>query len=172
MAAGEDQPEPLVRNLLVVRSQHLKCPDLFSLYLLDGSHTPASEAIDRPIAGRSGDPRAGVVRKSPLWPGAKRLLERILDSFLQQVEAAGRPDQGRDRPARLMAEQVVEVPACLGRCLSPLAGLGSPGSVAARSCRTLRRDSGCPPRSPRLHWRGRARSSRRAAPWFRRKVRQ
>ena len=136
MTACEYQPKPLVRNLLIVRSQHLERADLFSLYLLDGPHAPASEAIDRPIACSGDDPSTGVMRNSSLWPGAKGLLKGILDRLLSQFEVAGHPDQGRDRPPRFVAEQVVDVPACLGRCLSPPAGLGSPGSVAARSCRT------------------------------------
>ena len=172
MAAGEDQAQPLVRNLLIIRSQHLQRPDLFSLCLLDGSHAPTPEPIDRPIPGGGDEPRAGVVRKTPLGPGAKRLLKGILDCFLSQVEAARHPDQGRDRPPRLVAEQVVDVPSCLGRRLSLAAGPGTPGSVAARSCRTLRRDSDFPLQSPHQRWRRRARSIRRAVPWSRRRVRQ
>jgi hypothetical protein len=163
MAAREDQPQPLVGNLLVIRSQHAQRPDLFGQRLLDGPHAPASEAIDRPIAGRSDDPRPRVVGHSPLRPSTKRLLKGLLDSFFSQVEAAGHADQGRDRPARLAAEQEVDVPDCLGRRLSPAADPGTPGAVAARSCRTLRRDSGFQLRSLRRRWRGRASSSRRAA---------
>ena len=83
MAAGEDQSQPLVRNLLIIRSQQLQRPDLLGLYLLDGSHAPTSEPIDRPIPGGGDDPSAGVVREAPFGPGAKGLLKGILDRFLR-----------------------------------------------------------------------------------------
>jgi hypothetical protein len=115
MAAGEDQPKALVRDLVHVISQALQRPELLSLSGLDCSHPLASQPINRPVAGRGDDPCRRIVGDTAHRPGAERLFEGVLDSLFSQVEAAGGPDQRRDRPSRLAAEQEVDVPACLVR---------------------------------------------------------
>ena len=115
MAAREDQPQTLVGDLVYVVSQRLERPELLSLSCLNCSDPLPSHAIDRPVASRGDDPSRRVGRDFPYWPGAERLHECVLDSLFGEVEAACRPDQGRDRPSRLAAEQEVDVPACLAR---------------------------------------------------------
>ena len=41
-------------------------------------------------------------------PALQRGHERLLDRLLGGVEVAERPDQGRDRPSRLLSEQAID----------------------------------------------------------------
>lgn len=68
----------------------------------------APEAVDRPVPRGRRDPRTRVRRDAALGPGSERLGDRVLDRALREVEVAEDPDQGRDRPPLLLAEQVVD----------------------------------------------------------------
>ena len=73
-----------------------------------------AEAVDRPIACRGRDPRAGVVGHAVHRPAFERDRERLLDRFLRQLEVAEHADERRDRSPRLAAEQAVDDVRCLG----------------------------------------------------------
>ncbi len=118
VATGEDQTESLVRDLLHVISQRRERAELLGLRRLAEPDLIAAQPVDRSVASGGDDPRSRVVGDAPLRPGADRLLERFLDRLFRQVEAAGRSDQGRDRPPRLAAEQAVDVPARIDRGVS------------------------------------------------------
>jgi hypothetical protein len=119
MATREDQPEALIGDLLRVVSQPLECVQFGSLLSFDGSDTFASQAIDRFVASGENNPSCRVVRNAPCRPGMQSLHECVLDRLFSQVEAAGRSDQGRDRPSRLAAEQEVEIFTSIGRWYQP-----------------------------------------------------
>ena len=111
MAAGEDQPKPVVGNgavldlvLLVAvrRHQRLELPHL----VLEPMCPP--DAVDRLVAGSRRDPGAGVARHTTLGPDLERDEERILHRFLGEVEVADDADERRDRPPRFLPEQAVD----------------------------------------------------------------
>ena len=117
VAAREDQPQSIVRDghrIILGGCQvdggqllfHGGLPPQL-LDLRDRQLTP-SKPVDRPIASRRGDPRAGVVRDAALGPGLEGADERVLDGLLGQVEVARHPDERRDRPALLLAEQAID----------------------------------------------------------------
>ena len=117
MAAGEDQPQPIVGDRhrrppsdparWPRSSDSIAASRAERLGLLDQPLSPA-EPIDGPVAGGRRDPRARVVRHAPRRPGLQRADERVLDGLLGEVEVAGHPDERRDRPALLLAEQAVD----------------------------------------------------------------
>jgi hypothetical protein len=165
MATGEDQSEALVGYLLHVVSQRLERPQLLSLSFFDSSNAFASEAIYRLVSSGEDDPGTWIMRNSSLGPGSQGLQECVLNGVFGKIEAARRSDKSRDRPSRLTAKQAVDVKVRVSRGLRPAVGSETPGSDATRSCRTLHRDNGFRPRSPRQDWQHPAGSTRRAAPW-------
>jgi hypothetical protein len=74
----------------------------------------AAQAVDGAVAGGGGDPRAGVVGHPLPRPSLDGDGEGLLDGLLGQVEVADDPDQGRDRPPRLLPEQAVDDPRDVG----------------------------------------------------------
>ena len=50
----------------------------------------------------------GLCRQPVARPALEGHDERLLDGFLGQVEVAGQPDQRRDRPSGLLAEQAID----------------------------------------------------------------
>ncbi len=114
VAAGEDQPKPVVRDpahvgLVSPEGLERGQPGQGLRPLAEGALPP--EAIDRAVAGGRDDPGPGAVGEAPLGPGPQGLRERLLDRLLRQVEVAEDPDQGRDGPPPLLAEQPVGDPA-------------------------------------------------------------
>jgi hypothetical protein len=115
MAAGEDQPKPVVGYL--ARSDGLRGPvpevgldrleDAQDLCLL-GERPLAAQAVDRPVAPDAGDPRAWIRRDPVAGPALERDDERVLDRLLGAVEVPERAGQGGDGLARLAPEQAVE----------------------------------------------------------------
>ena len=164
MTTGEDQPKALVGNLLHVISQAFERAQLLGLSRLDSSNAFSSQPIDCLVACRENDPARGIVRDPTGRPGAQGLHEGLLDSLFSQVEAAGRSNQGRDRPSRLAPEQEVEILTWVARGVSLPVGRGSPERGVARSFRSTRRDTGHLLLSPRRGLRPREGNSRRAAP--------
>src|SRR5262245_63144863 len=94
MAAGEDQPQPIINAL---RLTHLPRPararrlglglanELFGL--LDQSPRPP-DPIDRRVLRRRGDPGRGITRHTSRGPRLERPRERVLNRFLGEVEVA------------------------------------------------------------------------------------
>jgi hypothetical protein len=119
MATREDQPEALIGDLLRVVSQTLERAQFPGLLGLERSKAFASQTIDGLIAGGENYPACRIVRNAPGRPGVQSLDKSVLDCLLSQVKTAGRSDQGRDRPSRLVAEQEVEVFTSVGRWYQP-----------------------------------------------------
>ena len=111
VAAGEDQPEPVVGDATHVglvsseRLERLQGAELRRL-LAKGSLTP--QPVDRSIARGRRDPRAGVVGDPAFGPHPHRLRERVLHRVLGQVEVAQDADHRRDRPPLLGPEEAVD----------------------------------------------------------------
>ena len=109
MAAGEDQPQPIVRDGavvdLVLLAQGHERLELAHL-VLEPAGPP--DPVDGLVAGRGRDPRAGVARQPALRPHLERDQEGVLDGLLGEVEVAEDADERRDRPSRLLAEQAVD----------------------------------------------------------------
>ena len=154
MAAGEDQPEPIVLDRHVILLVGLAGPDRgfdqglpTELIGLGCQHLRPPESVDRPIAGGRRDPGAGIGRHAVARPALEGHDEGFLDRFLGDVEVAEDPDQGRNRPARLLAEQALDDGAgvsLLGqrprrlarRCVGALAGRSSKiGRTSIEPCR-------------------------------------
>jgi hypothetical protein len=134
MTAGEHQAEAvvgwviigLVGSALVRRPQRLQRLELGSLC---GQRLLAAQAVDRAVASDLGDPGARIVRNAVNRPALERDDERLLDRLLGGVEIAKDPDQGRDRPPRLMPEQTVDDLATTYEETS--AAAGSPAPIVA-----------------------------------------
>ena len=121
MAAGEDQPQPVVgdRHVRVRVCRRSATGDDRREFDLDrriarqliglvAKPAPPAKPVDRPVPGRGRDPCAGVRGHAPLRPDLKSGDEGVLDRFLGEVEVAEDADQGRDRPALFLAEQAVD----------------------------------------------------------------
>ena len=116
VAAGEDQPESVVGDVHLVLSGIGRDRGELRLDLGIALERPgllaqaraSAEPVDGPVAGRRRDPRTGVVGHAPDRPRLERRHERLLDGLLGQVEVAEHPDERRDRPAGLFAEQAVD----------------------------------------------------------------
>jgi hypothetical protein len=114
VAGGEDQPEAVVGeprllllgfDLLAVGGKPLQpLEDL--LLRLQG--LLAAKPVHRLVARNPGYPGAGIVRDAVVGPALDRDHERLLDGLLGEVEVTEDPDQARDRPPRLVAEQAVD----------------------------------------------------------------
>ena len=111
MTAREDQSETVVgdpAHVAFISFERLELGEPRERVGPLGERALASEAVDRAVASRRRDPRAGVPRHTATRPGAERLGERLLDGVLRQVEVAEDPDQGRDRSTLLLPEQAVD----------------------------------------------------------------
>jgi hypothetical protein len=109
VAAGEDEPQPVVRDgavvdlvLLAGGHERLELADL----VLEPLRPP--DAVDRLVARGGGDPRAGIARQAALGPDLERDEEGVLDGLLGEVEVTEHPDERRDRPPRLFPEQAAD----------------------------------------------------------------
>src|SRR4051794_13857612 len=112
MAAGEDQPQPVVANAAVVvvvvgpvvwvlgQRRHR---DLLHLGALGRA---AAQPVDRAVARRRREPRAGTARNAIARPALQRQCEGVLRTFLCEVPVAGHPDQGRENAPPFVAERV------------------------------------------------------------------
>ena len=114
VAAGEDQPQAVVGELLALhglllclRPQPLEAGEDLGLHL---ERALAAQPVDRAVAGDPGDPGARVVGQPVARPSFERNHEGVLNRLLGEVEVAEDADQARDRPPRLASEQAVERP--------------------------------------------------------------
>ena len=102
VAAGEDQPEQVVRDLrrIVVgrRDDGVRAGAAVRLDLLRETR-PAADAVDRLVPGGLDDPRAGRSRDTLARPLRHRAREGFLGRLLGQVEVADEPDERGDDPA-------------------------------------------------------------------------
>src|SRR5919201_2574572 len=124
MTAGEDQPQPLVGDLVhLVHAERLQGRE--HLDLLPAAAV-ASEAVDRPVTRGRDDPGAGVGRDALGRPTLQRDREGVLDGLLRDVEAAGDPDERGDRASRLASERAID------RGTEVLVYCGASNSITAR----------------------------------------
>src|SRR6266513_724032 len=110
MAAGEDQPQPIVGNgalghlLVLVGGGH---QGLELAHLVLEAAGPAN-AVDRLVPRGRRYPAARIRRHAALGPDLERDEERVLYRLLGEVEVAEDPDERSDRPPRLLAEQAID----------------------------------------------------------------
>ena len=74
------------------------------LLLLAAKRDVAADAIDRLVAPDIDQPGARIGRQAGVGPALQRHRECILQRILGQIEIADEADQGRQRPARLVAK--------------------------------------------------------------------
>jgi hypothetical protein len=122
VAAGEEQPQAIVRDLVHVVSHRLELGDLRGGRRLLASDPLASQPIDRPVARRREQPRRRVLRDATAGPVAERLLAGLLPGLLGEVEVVRDADQGRDGASSVVAVGALDdgvdgghPPSCIGR---------------------------------------------------------
>ena len=164
VAAGEEQPQPVIRDLVHVVSHRLELGDLQRGGGLLPAHPFPPEPVDRAVAGRGEQPRGGVARHAALRPRAQRLLAGLLPGLFRQVEVVGHPDQGGHGAPRVVPVGAVDDlgdgrhPSTSGRTsIVPACTLGISCGDVDRGVEVRHVDRG---------------SSRRAVPWSPRTVRR
>src|SRR5207244_3943578 len=126
MAAGEDQPQPIIAfHGINAHGLSFELSELLSIA------SPASELVGRLAAGGRQQPGTRFLWNAVCRPVLDRLEQRLLDQLFRQVEVPQRPDQRRRQPASLLPENGGErgVGGGLGldqRC-------GSPRSITGRT---------------------------------------
>jgi hypothetical protein len=125
MAAGEEQPQPVVRQRRLdggfgwTGHQSLELAELLLVAAL------AAKTVDRAVARRAHDPGAGVVREAVARPALERRHKRLLDRVLGEVEVAEDADQGGDRTSRLAPERALDFSVALYEAVPSRATVGS-----------------------------------------------
>jgi hypothetical protein len=124
MAAGEDEPEPVIADAVAVGLRQVPTRQISAgrlqqrrLAELGGLVRPAAQHVDRAIAGGGGQPGAGTGGHAVALPRLQRAGERVLRALLGQVPIAGDPDQRGDDLAPLGPEGGAD------RCLNLRAGV-------------------------------------------------
>ena len=117
MAAGEDQPETIVRETRVHRILSV-CGSTFYLdqhpegFLFAYEVLGATQAIDRLAAGRGREPRSRVGGYVSL-PRGQRRGDRVLDRIFSELEVTDLANQcGQDQPV-FLAEDTIQRPSCI-----------------------------------------------------------
>ena len=108
MAADEDQPQHVVVEGCIhhlVRGLRVELDLVRQLLLLAAKIDLPPHPVDRLVARDIDQPCARVGRRWRIRPAFQRHRERVLQGFFGQVEIADQADQGRKRPARLVAER-------------------------------------------------------------------
>ena len=108
MAAREDEAELVVchRSHLLGLVGRLHAHGLGLAVVAGG--LPA-DAVDSPVAGGGDDPAGGAGWQAGRRPPLQRGHERVLDRFLGEVDVAEEADQAGHRPARLRAEDPLDL---------------------------------------------------------------
>ena len=108
MAAGEDQPQPVVGHRPLLRRfvAHVHERRL-GMSILARRFAP--EPIDRAVLRRGDDPAHRARRRAARRPAPQRLGERVLHRFLGEVDVAEDADQHGDRAAVLRAEHAFDL---------------------------------------------------------------
>ena len=131
VAAGEDQPEAFVGDVVVERPVELR-GRLAQQFLADRSgepvlSLPSPQPVDRAAAGGGDDPGDRVVGRAVAAPGPKCVDPGVLDRFLGEIEVAELPDEHGDRPAVRLAHRSLDEPS---RALLPFVAHGAGPRIA------------------------------------------
>ena len=113
MTAREDQPKPVVRDAAhvgLIGGERLELGEPRECDVLLAKRSLSSDPVDGTVAGGRGDPCARRRGHAARRPRPERFGERLLDGVLGEIEVTEDPDQGRDGPALLLAEQAVDDP--------------------------------------------------------------
>jgi hypothetical protein len=113
MTAREDQPKPVVRDAAhvgIVSGERLELGEPRECDVLLAKRPLSSDPVDGTVAGRRRDPCARRRRDAPRGPRPERFGERLLNGVLGEIEVTEDPDQGRDGPILLLAEQALDDP--------------------------------------------------------------
>lgn len=110
MAAGEDQPKPVVRDLARVGIRRLddprQLPRPVRFELLRVARLPP-QTVDGLVARRLDQPRSRVLRNAGCGPLLHRGRKCLLRRVFRDVEVADEPDQGGDDVAPIGAIDLV-----------------------------------------------------------------
>ena len=102
MAAGEDQPQPVVLEALVVALGGVTCrvgEPLRELGLRPVEPRPSAHRVDGLEAAGRDEPRPGLLGDSFLRPALHRRREGVVERLLGEVEVAEEADQGGEDAA-------------------------------------------------------------------------
>jgi hypothetical protein len=113
MTAREDQPKPVVGDAAhvgLVGGEGLELGEPRERDVFLAKRPLSSDPVDGTVAGGRRDPRARRRRHPARGPRPERFGERLLDGVLGEIEVTEDPDQGRDSPALLLAEQAIDDP--------------------------------------------------------------
>src|SRR5215469_1689394 len=189
MTAGENQAEPIVRKvheaILKIRAGR-EAGELGSIAqrsLLLAPDVVAAHGVDELPMCRSSNPASGAFRDTFFRPSCERCRESLLHRLFGTIEGTRDSNQSREDPARLLAKHgfrdgadISHSPRRLDqwRPPTPDARGYQEADESRRSLRRLCTWSGCarPTRWPRPGFHNSGCSSRRAAPWFRRRGRR
>lgn len=113
MTAREDQTKSVVRDAAHVRfvaGERLELGEPRERDVLLAKRSLSSDPVDGTVAGRRRDPCARRRRHPARGPRPERFGKRFLNGVLGEIEVTEDPDQGRDGPALLLAEQALDDP--------------------------------------------------------------
>ena len=105
VAAGEDQPQPVVTDAALVAVARVdRAREHRHLLELGGPGRGAAQPVDGAVARGRREPRAGIARDAVARPAFEREGEGVLRALLGEVPVARHPDEGGDDLAPLVAE--------------------------------------------------------------------
>src|SRR2546426_7114752 len=93
MTAGEDQAQPVVGDTAVVAAQVAWGLGRGRLLLLGRPGPGPAQLVEHPVAGRGGEPGAGIARDAVVTPTLQRPGEGVLGALLGQIPVPGQPDE-------------------------------------------------------------------------------
>jgi hypothetical protein len=108
MAAGEDQPQPVVADTVVteivaiVSVAHVR-PHCHLLQL-GRTDRRAAQLVDGAIARRRGEPRTRIAGQAVAAPSVERKRERVLHALFREVPVAGNADERGDDSTPFVAK--------------------------------------------------------------------
>ncbi len=106
MAAGEDQPQPVIGQVgRLVEGGFLAAARKLERRLQRAAGPPIqavpAQPVERLVAGGADQPGPRLRRRAGARPLRQRRGEGVLQRFFRQVEVADQPDQGREDPPAL-----------------------------------------------------------------------